>query len=254
MNVTLQDVIWPAMKAVQKHQQLLMANLTGNAFLVFILYSWIVVSDRSLTELLSSGAGLLVILFSGVWLQAATLAAFSQESSTTPFVPVLKRMPKYLPWAGAMAGTVALFAWMSSVLGFLVWVVGMAVLMALLPLASQAASGRFSRKTAAEIVYREQYWIIGTALLVVGLYAPFLVFNSLPVPEDAFLRTIMDGVRIGLSCFLSISSWVVFAAVIGRLGWLIENAPVETAAANDTAPSPATDDDEAPTAIRAPSQ
>lgn len=254
MKVTLQDVIWPAMKAVQKHQQLLMANLTGNAFLTFILYSWIVVSDRSLTEVLSSGAGLLVILFFGVWLQAATLAAFCGESSTTPFMPVLKRMPKYLPWAGAMAGTVMLFVWMSSVLGFLVWIVGMAVLMALLPLASQAASGGFSRKTAAEIVYCEQYWIIGTALLVVGLYAPFLVFNSLPVPEDIFLRTIMDGVRIGLSCFLSISSWVVMAAVIGRFGWLFENALADTPAVSDAAPSLAADDNEAPTAIRSSSQ
>jgi hypothetical protein len=209
---------WNALRQVFRRQRLVTANLSGNAFLLFVVYSWITLNDLSWGGLLRASPVLAAVTFFIIWLQATTLVAFHSDAGDAPFGPALQRLPRYLPWAVAMGGVLLLFRWMSGVLGPLVWVVGIACLMAILPLASQAAGGGFSRKQATDIIYDDRYWLLGTALLVVGLYLPVVVFDWIPGSANFFVRMLVAGVRLGLAYFLAVAGWVTLASVIGCLG------------------------------------
>ena len=181
----LRELTTESLKLVWRQQKITTANLSGNAFVLFFLYSWSRVQDRSgqdhVFSLLIAGS----VLFAGLWLHATTLATFQRNEEETPFVPALRRMHYYLPWAAAIGGTAALFAWMSSTLSVMVWVAGVGVILALLPMAAQAAGGLFSRKVACDIIFNEKYWLFATGVLVLGLYAPFSLFAWLPAFRGA---------------------------------------------------------------------
>ncbi len=212
------SLAWNALKQASRRQRLITANLSGNAFLLFVVYSWTTLNDLSWNNLLRALPVLAVVAFFVIWLQATTMMAFHPGGGDVPFGPALRRLPRYLPWAAALGGTLLLFRWMSGVLGPLVWVVGVASLMAVLPLASQAAGGGFSRKQATDIIYDERYWAVGTALLVVGLYLPVAVFHWIPSTKNFFVQMLVAGMRLGLAYFLAVGGWVALAALIGCLG------------------------------------
>jgi len=224
------EVVSATISGVRKRQQLIMANLTGNAFLLFVLYSWLSVPGQATSQLLSSIFVLVVIFFFAFWLHATTLAAFHPGTKETPFMAALERLPKSLPWLLALTGVVILFTWMSSVLSLYVWIPGVALILAILPMASQAAGGAFSRKSATDIIFSEHYWLIATALLVAGLYLPWLLFSWFPQPEDFALGIFATALRWGIAYFLAIYSWVLLAAVIGSMGARLEVQSMEEAA------------------------
>ena len=66
---SLATLMLDALKAIRRRQELALANVTANAFLLLLFNSWLSVSDRS----------------------GADLA-----------VPVLRRFPRFLPWAAAV--------------------------------------------------------------------------------------------------------------------------------------------------------
>ncbi len=191
---------------VWKKQQLALANLTGNAFLLFL-----VITLRTPGPMVVGG------LF-GLWLMGATLAAFHTTNTETPFGPILRRMHYFLPWALAMAAAVILFGWLASVLHFLVWVLGVAAVIAILPLVSQAAGGGFSRAAAVRIITNDQYWMTGAILLIVGLYIPFMLLSWVPGGDEFLIRALVAGVRFGLSYVLAMISWLTLVAFVGAMG------------------------------------
>ena len=214
----LKAVISDAFRQVCRHDRLVTANLTGNAFLGLVLFFWASSSTFAWRELLRAAPLLTALGFFLMWLHAATLAAFHPGMPRTPFMPALRRLPQFLPWALALALIVAFFQWLASVLGIFVWGVGLMAILFLLPLASQAAGGGFSFKRAQEIVFDEVYWMAAIALAVGGLYVPALVFSWSPQTDNLVLKLAAASIRLGLPYSLAVVSWVLLAAVIGRLG------------------------------------
>lgn len=212
-----------AFLAVWKKQQLALANLTGNAFL---LVAVLVVQAPVL---------MVVGCLFGLWLMTATLAAFQTDKAETPFVPVLRRVPQFLPWALVMAACFVLFSWLASALHFLVWVPGLAAILALVPLVSHAAGGGFSRAVAIRIVSNDQYWLTGALLVVVGLYIPFMLMSWVPVGGDFIVRSLISGTRFGISYVLAIISWLTLVSFVGRMGVEFEHG----SAPEPSAPEPA---------------
>jgi hypothetical protein len=212
----LQTILVAAVRSVIQRQQLLTANLTANAFLLFVLYSLFVINRVGAVV----SDTLLVVVptaFFLCWLQATTLAAFYPDQAEIPFIPALRRLHYFAPWAAGVVGVVMLFSWMSSLIGFWVWVVGVACLIVLLPLAAQAAGGWFERSVAINVIFDPKYWLLATGMLIVGLYLPFLIFFSLPVSESILVQMTVNGLRVGISYLLAISAWVTLAAIIGEL-------------------------------------
>lgn len=222
MQTPLRELTTESLKLVWRQQKITTANLSGNAFVLFFLYSWSRVQDRSGQDLVFSLLIAGSVLFAGLWLHAATLATFQRNEEETPFMPALRRMHYYLPWAAAIGGTVALFTWMSSTLSMMVWVAGVGVILALLPLTAQAAGGLFSRKVACDIIFNEKYWLFATGVLVMGLYAPFSLFAWLPAFEERIVQVLVTGLRIGLAYVLTVFAWVSLAAFIGRMGMMLK--------------------------------
>jgi hypothetical protein len=207
-----------AAKAVWRRQQLALANLTGNAFLLFLFYTWLWAPDRPALDLAVSAAYMLIAGFCVLWLHATTLASFHSNVPETPFLPALRRFPRYLPWAAAMAAVVALFVWLGSAVSFLLWVIGVAAVLVLLPLASQAAGEGFSRDSAIRVVTSEQYWLGGTLLLIAGLYLPWMLAGWSPQVTGLLARTVETGARLGAAYVLMVVSWLTLAALTGLLG------------------------------------
>ncbi len=218
--MSLQELVLESLRELRSRQQLLTANLTGNAFFGFIVYSWLSLNNLSFVNLRNSAAILIAVAFFATWLQATTFTAFHFGAEQSPYLPALRRLHCYLPWATALAGTVVLFTWMSSVLGSFVWVVGVGVILAVLPFASQAAGGGFPRQRAADIVFHRDYWIAGASLVVLGLWVPAAVVALIPVPAQPFPRMLISGMRLSFAYFLAIGAWVLLAAIIGRMGGL----------------------------------
>jgi len=212
----LRTILVGAVRSVLQRQQLLTANLTANAFLLFVLYALFVINGVGTNW----ADTLFVIVPTGFflcWLQATTLAAFYPDQAEIPFFPALRRLHHFAPWAAAMAGVVMLFSWLSSTLGIWVWVIGVACLIAILPLAAQSAGGWFARSVAIDVIFDPKYWLLATGMLIAGLYLPFFIFFNLPVSENILFQMVVNGLRVGVSYLLAISAWVTMAAIIGEL-------------------------------------
>jgi hypothetical protein len=111
-------LITDAAKAIWQRQPLATANLTGNAFLLLILYSWSTAYDRPTAEEAMSIVILLGVCFFGLWLHATTLATFQLDGKDTPFGPALRRLHHFLPWALAALGTLWLTSWLGRTVSF----------------------------------------------------------------------------------------------------------------------------------------
>jgi hypothetical protein len=87
----------------------------------------------------------------------------------------------------------------------------------LLPLASQAAGGGFSKRQALEMAGRWRYWLACAVLVLAGVYIPGrLVWWVLPV-QGLFLETLSMLARFSLAYLLAVTAWLTLVAVIGRL-------------------------------------
>ena len=109
------EIVVSAATAAVRHQPLLLANLTGNVFLAVAVVAWYSFNGGLFEDLASSTFMSLLVGFFATWLAASTLAAFHPGvTADTPFIPVLRRLHFFLPWAAALVGTLFLFQWMSS--------------------------------------------------------------------------------------------------------------------------------------------
>ena len=203
------------MRAVARRRQLLTANLSGDAFLLFVLYALFVLNGAA-PNIVDTLIVMVPTSFFLCWLQATTFAAFYPDQSEIPYIPTLRRLHHFIPWALAVVGTVVLCGWLSSALGAWVWLAGAGCVLALLPLAAQAAGGWFDRSVAIDVISNPKYWILAVTVIFAGLCLPFLLLTSLSLREDFVAYMLIQGLCIGIGYVLAVTAWVTIAALIGE--------------------------------------
>jgi hypothetical protein len=247
MRAAFLEVERRALADVWAHKKLLAAHLVGNALLALLAYAWLSMPDQTVSQLVISALVAVLALFTALWLHAAALAAFHPVGQARGLAVVtLRRLPKLLPWAVLAAAVVAVVVWLAGYQSavtanlasrFTLWwrrpvspqsvdwlypallrSLGLIVLLALLPLASQAAGGGFSRRNALRVIGRWRYWLACALLVLVGIFLPGrLVWWILPV-KGLFAEAVSVIVRFTVAYILAVTAWLTLAAVIGRLG------------------------------------
>ena len=218
----------------------------GNALLLWAVYALLGMGDQTVWQLVISALLAVVVLSAAVWLHGTALAAFHRVGQA-PGLPrtTLRRLPKLLPWVLLAAALLALAVWLAGYgprvtvylsSRFTLWLrapvspqkiewVYPALLrslcligwLMLLPLASQAAGGGFSKRQALEMAAAWRYWLACALLVLAGIYLPGrLIWWILPV-QGLFLETLSMLVRFSLAYLLAVTAWLTLAAVIGRL-------------------------------------
>lgn len=219
-----------AFRSIWKRQQLALANLTGNAFLLFVLYATFATHDLTTAQWVQGTLVMIGVSLCWIWLLSATLAAFHADGKDTPFGPTFRRLPRFLPWALALIVLIIWVGWLASAMTVYLWIIGVVGTLVLLPLLSQAAGGGFSRDTAIRVISSEQYWLTATILLVAGVYLPFMLMKWVPVGDDLIIRSMTSGMRFGFCYVLAMLSWLTLAAFIANLGCEMEAGEGQTVA------------------------
>jgi len=235
-----------ALGDVWGQKKLLGAHLAGNALLLWAVYALLGMGDQTVWQLVISALLAVVVLFAAMWLHGTALAAFHGVGQA-PGLPwaSLRRLPKLLPWVLLAAALLAVAVWLAGYgprvtvylsSRFTLWLrtpvspqkvdwifpallrsVCLIGWLALLPLASQAAGGGFSKRQALQIAGSGRYWLACAVLVLAGIYLPGrLIWWVLPVP-GLLLETLSMLVRFCLAYALAIAAWLTLAAVIGRL-------------------------------------
>jgi hypothetical protein len=244
MSAAFPELERRALGEVWGHKKLLGAHLVGNALLLWAVYALLGMGDQTVWQLVISALLALVVLFAAVWLHGTALAAFHRVGQAPGLLP-LRRLPKLLPWVLLAAALLALAVWLAGYgprvavylsSRFTLWLrtpvspqkiewVYPALLrslcligwLMLLPLASQAAGGGFSKRRALEMAAAWRYWLACALLVLAGIYLPGrLIWWILPV-QGLFLEMLSMLVRFSLAYLLAVTAWLTLAAVIGRL-------------------------------------
>ena len=191
----------------------------GYLVLLALVYEWLGISDRSVWQVLLSAVLGLAIVFGAVWLVGSALAA-------EPFS--LRRLPRYLIWIAAIAAVIACCVWLAGYrprVGFsiashltlwfrrpikpqtmgtlyagLLWIVGAAGVLALLPKAVQA------RPTL-------RYWIGSALLLLAGIWLPGLIVGWVPKFTSFGAQTASMIVRFTLAYAIALAAWLSITAL-----------------------------------------
>ncbi len=235
-----------ALAEVWARKKLAVTLLAGNAGLAAAAYAWLWVPDETGIEVALSGLLALAVVFAAVWLNGAVLAAFHAETGPLPLRLALRRLPRFLLWVLVVAAVTVAAVWLAGSAGkvtqylasFLTlrlrrpvsperveWLYGSllrgawcAVVLALLPLASQAAGGGFSARAALATIARPRYWVACALLALAGLYVPGKLVNWAPEFGALSFQAGSMGLRLGLAYLLAMTAWLTLAAVIGRMG------------------------------------
>ena len=202
--------------AVLRRPLLILIHLVGNAALVVLFYLWLGLADRTAGDLVISAVLLLLIVFGAFWLYGVTLAAFHAPAGPLVFFQGLRRLPKFAPWGLLIGAVVAAVVWLWPQFPF--WLVGAVAVLAILPLASQAAGGGFTGRAAVKILGSPQYWLAGILAVVLGLYLPKLLLGWVPETTGLLMQSISLVFRSGLAALLAVISWLALSAVIGEMG------------------------------------
>ena len=243
MSAAFPELERRALGEVWGHKKLLGVHLVGNALLLWAVYALLGRPDQTVWQLVVSALLALVVLFAAMWLHGTALAAFHRVGQA-PGLP-LRRLPKLLPWVLLAAALLAVAVWLAGYgprvtvylsSRFTLWLrapvspqkiewVYPALLrslcligwLVLLPLASQAAGGGFSRRRALKMAATWRYWLACALLVLAGIYLPGrLIWWILPV-QGLFFETLSMLVRFSLAYLLAVTAWLTLAAVIGRL-------------------------------------
>ncbi len=235
-----------ALAEMWRRRKLLAAHWLGNAVLIGLAYGWLWISEASALEVVWSAVVLAAGVFGALWLHATALAAFHAEAGPLPVRLALRRLPRFLPWAAVLAGVIAATVWLSGyapkVTEYLsslltlrlrkpvspeqvAWVYPAllrgacaVVVLALLPLASQAAGGGFSRRAGLAVAARPRYWLACAVLVLAGLYVPGRLMGWTPSFESLIVQAASMAVRVGLAYLLAVTTWLTLAAIIGLFG------------------------------------
>jgi hypothetical protein len=202
--------------AVLRRPLLILIHLGGNAALVVLFYLWLGLADRTAGDLVISAVLLLLIVCGALWLYGVTMAAFHARAGQPVFFQGLRRLPKFAPWGLLIGAVVAAVVWRWPRFPF--WLTGAATVLAILPLASQAAGGGFTTRDAVKMLGRPHYWLAGILAVVLGLYLPKLLLGWVPETTGLLMQSISLVFRSGLAALLAVISWLALSAVIGQMG------------------------------------
>jgi hypothetical protein len=234
-----------ALSDVWGRKKLLWVYLLGNAVLIALAYGWLWIGEETVLEVLFSAVLALAVIGGALWLHATALAAFHAEAGPLPVGLAWRRLPRFLPWAALAVVGVALAVWLSGyapkVTPWLAslftlrlrtpvspqqvdWIypallrgLGVVAVLALLPLASQAAGGGFSKGDALQLAARPRYWLACAVLVLAGLYLPGRLVGWIPSFESLAAQAASLAVRFGLAYLLAATGALTLAAVIGQL-------------------------------------
>jgi hypothetical protein len=191
----------------------------GYLVLLALVYGWLGISDRSAWQVLLSAVLGLAIVFGAVWLVGSALAAEPLS---------LRRVPQFLVWIVAAAAVIACCVWLAGYrprVGFsvashltlwfrrpvkpqsmgtlyagLLWIVGAAGVLALLPAAVKA------RPTL-------RYWIGSALLVLAGIWLPGLIVGWAPKFQSFGAQTASMIVRFTLAYAIALAAWLAITAL-----------------------------------------
>jgi len=199
--------------AVFHRPKLILVQLTGNAVLFALFYLWLTLPEGRTADLLLSAVLLLVILVGMLWLQGATLAGFHTAGSARTLA---RRLPWFAVWAVMIVAVLVVSRHLAHGHWRWPWLAGLGVAAALLPIAGQAAAGRPWRGALA-VLARPVWWLAVVCLLVSGYLVPALLIAWVPKVAGLAAESVSFGLRFGVAYLLLVLSWLVLAAVWGRL-------------------------------------
>lgn len=216
MMSRLVEPVRAGLLAVLRRPMLIPIHLAGNAVLLVLFYLWLGLADRTAGDLVISAVLLLLIVLGALWLYGVMLAAFHAPADQPVFLQGLRRLPKFAPWGLLIGAVAAAVAWWWPRFPF--WLAGVAAVLVILPLASQAAGGGFTWRAAVRMLRRPQYWLAGILAVVLGLYLPKLLVGWVPETTGLLMQSISLVFRSGLAALLAVISWLALSAVIGEMG------------------------------------
>jgi hypothetical protein len=189
----------------------------GYLALAALLYEWFGIADRSVWQLLLSVVLGILIVAGAAWLIASALAP--------------KRMGRCLLYIAVAAAIIACCAWlagyqarvgfsvashltlwfrkpvkpqtMGTIYVWLLWIVGAAGVLAILPAAVQNRPTR-------------RYWLTAAGLAIVGLVLPRLLVGWVPKFQSFGAQTASMTIRFLLAYAIALAAWLAIAATARR--------------------------------------
>ena len=207
---------------VARRPKLIAWHLLGNAALFALFFAWLSLPDRTAADLALTVLLGAAVAFGALLLHGSTMALFHDALTRKPCAVAVRRLHLLLLWAAALAATALIFWWLGRARGQPLWILGLFVSLALLPLVSQAAGGGFDRASALAVTAKPSYWLTALVFCVMGVFAPGLLVSWTPETTGIANQTLSMLARFGAACMLAVVAWLVLVAVIGKLGSAIQ--------------------------------
>lgn len=207
---------------VARRPKLIAWHVLGNAVLFALFFAWLSLPDRTAADLALTALLGAAVAFGALLLHGSTMALFHDALTRKPCSVALRRLHLLLVWAAAIAATALIFWWLGRARGQPLWILGLFVGLALLPLASQAAGGGFDRASALAVTAKPAYWLIAAVFCVAGVLVPGLLVGWTPETTGIVNQTLSMLARFGAAYVLVILAWLLLVAAIGKLGSAIQ--------------------------------
>src|SRR5688572_11942985 len=95
------------MRAAFQEKRVWIVQLLGNAAIVVLIYWWLSIPDRRITDLVLSGVAGVLIVFAAVWMHTAALARFEAvHAGESNARGSLRRLPAMVVWAVVFVGVI----------------------------------------------------------------------------------------------------------------------------------------------------
>jgi len=244
MTTRLTSTLW-------RSKRIWLLQLVLNALLLFAFWLWLSVPEAHVWEVAFSFLLAVVIVWTELWLQCATLAHFQKPPDAKlrdTFGRTWSRVPLFGIWIaiGAVLFWLALHAtsqsgqlggWLRHALpaflrnhisprhcantveaafGVIAWI--------LVPAFWLPAAARISRKASAHSrqsreqrpIRRLTWWLAYLVLFATGGYAPYKLVYWIPEVTGLRRQTLSMGIRFAAAYVLIITSWWIMAAILGR--------------------------------------
>ena len=204
----------------------------GYVVLLGLIYEWLGIGDRSGGQVLLSAALGAAIVLIALWLIGKALDHQFK----------LRRLPRFLFWMIVVAAAIGACLWlgtyrakaglsvashltlwfrrpvkpqtMGTIYAALVWMAGIAAVLALLPFASAAAEG--ARRRVRDELRQWRYWVGCAAMLAAGYFLPGWLIGWVPKFSGFGAQTASWIVRFSLAYVIALAAWLEIAWLARR--------------------------------------